>query len=117
MEPIDIAMTAVKALSNKKGIDIKLLRTTDVTVLADYFLICTASSTPHVKALTEEVERLLDEAGEPPLRREGFRSGTWVLLDCGSVIVHIFMQETREFYNLERLWSDAEEVALQTSEE
>jgi iojap-like ribosome-associated protein len=105
-------MIAVKALSDKKGMDIRLLKTTDLTVLADYFVLCTATSTPHVKSLVEEVDKRLSLAGQPPLRREGYRSGNWVLLDCGSVIVHIFLKETRAFYNLERLWCDAQDVDI-----
>lgn len=112
MEPYEAAKIAVKALSDKKGLDIRLLKTTDLTVLADYFVICTASSTTHVKSLVDEADRCMSEAGQPPLRREGFRSGNWVLLDCGSVIIHIFLKETRDFYNLERLWSDAQDVDI-----
>lgn len=108
----EMAELAVKALDSKKAADIKLLRVTNLTVVADYFLICTATSAPHVKTLTDEVDKILSEAGEPPLHREGYRSGSWVLLDFGCLIVHIFMKETREFYNLERLWADAEEVDL-----
>ena len=110
----EMAFKIVKALDSKKGLDIRLLRTADVTVLAEYFVICTASSPTHVKTLTEEVDRVMSESGEPPLRREGKRSGSWVLLDFGCVIVHVFMDETRKFYDLERLWSDAESVDLST---
>ena len=110
----EMAVKIVKALDSKKGLDIRLLRTADVTVLAEYFVICTASSPTHVKTLTEDVDRVMSESGEPPLRREGYRSGSWVLLDFGCVIVHVFMDETRKFYDLERLWSDAESVDLST---
>ena len=109
MTPAEMAERIVLALDSKKGQDIKLLKTANVTVLADYFVICTASSTTQIKTLSDEVDKLLSEAGEPPLRREGYRSGGWVILDFGCVLVHIFLDETRDFYNLERLWSDAEE--------
>lgn len=112
LTPKEIAESAVRALDSKKAIDIKLLHTSSLTVVADYFIICTATSGPHVKTLTDEVDRVLSELDEPPLRREGYRSGSWVLLDFGCVIVHIFLKETREFYNLERLWGDAEEADL-----
>jgi ribosome-associated protein len=112
MTPLEIAQTAARALDDKKGKDIKVLHTTDLTVVADYFVICTASSTTQVKTLCDEVDKVLSQAGEPPIHREGFRSGGWVLLDFGCCIVHIFLPETREFYNLERLWSDADEVKL-----
>lgn len=110
----EMAAMIVKALDSKKGLDIRLLHTADITVLAEYFVICTANSPTHVKTLTEEVDRVMSEHGEPPLRREGYRSGSWVLLDFGCVIVHVFMDEARKFYDLERLWSDAETVDLST---
>ena len=112
LTPREIAETAVKTLDAKQAKDIKLLHTTDLTVLADYFIICTATSSTHVKTLTDEVDKALSELGEPPLRREGYRGGGWILLDFGCVIVHIFQQDMREFYNLEHLWSDAEEISL-----
>lgn len=64
----------------------------------------------HLKTLVEEVDKALSEAGEPPLRREGYRGGSWVLLDFGSVIVHLFSEQARSFYDLEHLWADAEDV-------
>ena len=105
-----IAAIAAKALEDKKARDIKVLRTTEQTVLADYFVICNGTSSTHIKALVDEVDKQLSEAGEPPVRREGLRSDIWVLMDFGCVIVHVFMDEARKFYNLERLWSDAEVV-------
>ena len=112
LTPREIAAAAVKALDAKQAKDIRLLHTTDVTVLADYFVICTATSSTHVKTLTDEVDAALSELGEPPLHREGYRGGSWILLDFGCVIVHIFQKDMREFYNIEHLWNDAEEVAL-----
>ena len=107
-----IAVIAAKALEDKKAKDVKILKTAEQTVLADYFVICSGSTAPHIKALVDEVDRKLSEAGEPPIRREGLRSDIWVLMDFGSVIVHVFTEEARKFYNLERLWSDSEEVTL-----
>ena len=104
----EIVTIAVKALSDKKARDVKVLKTEAQTVLADYFVICNGSSSTHIKALVDEVDRQLSEAGEPPIRREGLRSDIWVLMDFGCVIVHVFTDEARKFYNLERLWSDAE---------
>ena len=112
--PNEVAAIAAKALDDKKGVDIRLLETAKVTSLADHFLICTGTSNTHVKALCDAVEKALDEAGEPALRREGHRSGTWVLLDYGCLVVHVFTEETRQFYDLERLWSDANKVDLET---
>ena len=113
MEPIEAARIAVKALDEKQGGDIRVLKTEELTVLADYFVICTATSTTHVRTLYDEVDKRLSEAGLPPIRREGHRNSNWLLLDFGSLIVHIFQKETRDFYNLERLWSDAQELDTQ----
>ena len=110
----EIAALAVKALDGKQARDITVLKTDKLTVLADYFVICTAGSTTHGRTLAEETDKVLSEAGEPPLRREGYRSGGWTLLDFGCVIVHVFLQETRNFYALERLWADAEKVDPKT---
>jgi ribosome-associated protein len=106
----EIVTIAVKALSDKKARDVKVLKTEEQTVLADYFVICNGISSTHIKALVDEVDRQLSEAGEPPIRREGLRSDIWVLMDFGCVIVHVFTDEARKFYNLERLWSDAEVI-------
>jgi len=105
-----IAAIAAKALDDKKAKDIKVLKTGGKTVLADYFVICNGTSSTHIKALVDEVDKQLSEAGEPPIRREGLRSDIWVLMDFGCVIVHVFTDEARKFYNLERLWSDAEVI-------
>ena len=112
LTPAEIAGIAAKALDDKKARDVKVLKTAEQTVLADYFVICNGTSSTHIKALVDEVDKQLSEAGEPPIRREGLRSDIWVIMDFGSVIVHIFTDEARKFYNLERLWSDSEEVPL-----
>ena len=114
LTPKEVAAAAAKALDDKKGIEIRLLEITDISTLADYFLICTGSSNTHVKTLCDAVEEALDALGEPVLRREGHRSGTWVLLDFGCVVLHVFTNDTRKFYDLERLWSDAVPVPLDT---
>ncbi len=110
LTPAEIAAVAAKALENKKARDVKVLKTAEQTVLADYFVICNGTSSTHIKALVDEVDKELSEAGEPPIRREGLRSDIWVLMDFGCVIVHVFTDEARKFYNLERLWSDSEEI-------
>lgn len=103
---------AVKALDAKKGKDIKALETGALTTLAENFVLCTGTSNTQIKALADAVEKALTEAGEEPHHIEGHRSGTWVLMDYSCVVVHIFTEEAREFYDLERLWKDAEEVDL-----
>ena len=110
LTPAEIAAVAAKALDDKKAKDVKVLKTVEQTVLADYFVICNGTSSTHIKALVDEVDKELSEAGEPPIRREGLRSDIWVLMDFGCVIVHVFTDEARKFYNLERLWSDSEEI-------
>ena len=108
----EVAYEVTKALDAKKGMAIKLLRINDVSSLADYFIICTGTSNTHVNAMCDAVEAAMDEIGEPMISREGHRSGTWVLLDYGSVVVHVFTEDTRKFYDLERLWNDAEKVTI-----
>lgn len=103
---------AVKALDGKKGRDIKVLHTADQTTLADYFIICNGTSNTQVRALAEAVEEAMSKAGEEPHHIEGHRGGQWTLMDYSSVVVHIFTEEGREFYDLERLWSDAETVDI-----
>ena len=109
----EIALAAAKALEEKKGVSLKLLEVTDVTTLAEYFLICTGTSNTHVNTLCDAAEEAVENCGEPLLHREGHRGGTWVLLDFGSLVIHIFTEETRSFYDLERLWNDATPVSLE----
>ena len=112
LTPKEIAYEVTKALDAKKGQNIKLLKIARVSSLADYFLICTGTSSTHVKTLCDAVEETMDEAGEPMLSREGHRGGTWVLMDFGSLVVHVFTAEARKFYDLERLWQDGHQVNL-----
>ena len=104
----ELALMAARALSDKKGREIQVLEIGDLTTLADYFVIATGSSNTQINALVDNVEKVLrEEAEEEPLHREGYRGGTWVLLDYGSVIVHVFTQEAHDYYDLEHLWADA----------
>ena len=108
----EVAYEVTKALDAKKGMDIKLLKINKVSSLADYFLICTGTSNTHVKTLCDYAEYTLQELGEPMLGREGHRGNSWELLDFGSIVVHVFTDEARKFYDLERVWADAEQVDL-----
>ena len=108
----EVALAVTKALDEKKGIDIKLLKIDKVSSLADYFLICTGTVNTHVKTLCDYAEYTMEQLGEPMLGREGHRGNSWELLDFGSVVVHVFTDEARRFYDLERLWADAEVVDL-----
>ena len=107
-----VAYEVTKALDDKKGMNIKLLKIDKVSSLADYFLICTGTSNTHVRTLCDYAEYTLEQLGEPMLGREGHRGNAWELLDYGSIVVHVFTQEAREFYSLERLWADAEEINI-----
>ena len=108
----DVAIAVTKALDEKKGLDIKLLKIDKVSSLADYFLICTGTSNTHVKTLCDYAEFTLEQLGEPMLGREGHRGNTWELLDYGTLVIHVFTDEARKFYDLERLWADAESIDL-----
>lgn len=111
--PKELAMLAARALSDKKGKEIQVMEISDLTTLADYFVLATGSSNTQINALVSSVEKVLtEEAGEEPLHREGYRGGTWVLLDYGCIAVHVFNAEAREFYGLERLWRDGKSVDL-----
>ena len=110
----EVALAVTKALDEKKGIDIKLLKIDKVSSLADYFLICTGTVNTHVKTLCDYAEyTMVDQLGETMMGREGHRGNSWELLDFGSVVVHVFTEEARKFYDLERLWADAEVVDLE----
>ena len=100
-----LAEAAVNALEDKKGMDVRLIPVGAQTALADYFVIATATSNTHVHALADEVDfRVKQELSMDPLRIEGYRNNIWQLMDYGSVVVHIFTREGREYYNLERIW-------------
>lgn len=108
MTDLEIVKTAVKALDSKKAYDIKIIKVKDLTILANYFIIATGTSTTQVKALADEVDYQLNENGLPPVRTEGYQGANWIVLDYTDVVVHVFHKETREFYSLERLWQDGE---------
>ncbi len=112
LTPLESALLIAKSLDSKKASDIKVLNTFELTSLADYFVICTATSSTQIKALSDYCQAAMEEAGEAVHHVEGHHGGTWVLIDFASVVVHIFMEEARTFYDLERLWKDAEEVDL-----
>lgn len=112
MTSYEMAVGLAKALDSKKGLNIKVLKTQELTTLADYFVLCTATSTTQVKAMSDACEEAMEKQGERVHHIEGHRGGTWLLMDFSSVVVHIFMDEARKFYDLERLWGDAEEVPL-----
>ena len=112
LTPNEIAIAVTKALDEKKGMNIKLLKIDEVSSLADYFLICTGTSNTHVKTLCDYAEYTLEQLNEPMLGREGHRGNSWELLDYGTIVVHVFTEDARKFYDLERLWADAEQINI-----
>ena len=111
MEAFDILKIAANALNSKKARELNAVKVADLTVLAEYFLMCTATSSTHVRALADEVEEKLSDAGAQPHHIEGKTTG-WIVLDYGSVIIHVFSRDQREFYALDKMWSDGEQVEL-----
>ena len=102
----------VKTLDSKRGEDIQALRIADLTILADYFVIVNGTSNTHARTLADEVEFVLSQKGIEPERREADPGNTWIILDYGDIIVHVFSKETRSFYPLEGLWADGEQVDI-----
>ena len=112
-EPLALAREIARVLDNKRGRDVKVLHVEDKTVLADYFVLCTANSNTHIKSLIGEVEYRLGLRGVDTHHVEGRDNGTWVIADYYHVIVHVFSREAREFYNLDKLYGDAPEAGEQ----
>lgn len=106
MEPIKIAEKIADILEEKKAKDIRVINIREFSTLADYFVLASGTSVTHIKMLSDEVEKRMEEDKVKLLHREGYNSARWILIDYGSVVVHIFHEEDRDFYNLERLWSD-----------
>ncbi len=107
-DPQQICRRIVEILDAKKATELTALHVTEQTVIADYFVLCTATSSTHVKALADEVEFRMQQSGVTLLRSEGAGADSWVILDYGCVMVHIFTPAARQFYNLEKLWGDAQ---------
>jgi ribosome-associated protein len=111
MESFDIIKVAANALNDKKAIELSCIKIEGVSDIADYFLICTATSNTHVRALADIVEEKLKQEGTLPHHIEG-RSSDWLLLDYGTVVIHIFGRNSRDYYSLDRMWNDGEQVNL-----
>ena len=107
MTSLELATKIARLLDNKKAADIRVLRIKEISSLGDYFVLASAGNTTLAQSLADEVDFTLGRQGIEPRRVEGYASANWILMDYADVIVHIFYAETREFYSLERLWSDA----------
>jgi len=116
LTPKELAVTCAAAAAEKKAQDILLMDLKGISIIADYFVVCTGSNTTQVQAICNNISEKLSEKEKPPLRIEGFRDARWILMDFGSTVVHIFQQEEREYYNLERLWGDAKTTFFQEQE-
>ena len=112
MNSYELAVLLARALDGKKGQNIKVLKTEGLTTLADYFVLCTATSNTQVKAMSDACEEAAEAQDERVHHIEGHGDGTWLLMDFSSVVVHVFTEEARKFHDLERLWSDAQEIDL-----
>ena len=110
---LKLACVIARILDEKLGKNITILNISHVSSFADYFVIATGTSSTHVKALADEVEAQLDEAGISVSHVEGYRSNSWILLDYVDVVVHVFSDEAREYYDLERLWQDGEIIDIE----
>lgn len=109
MTPKEMAKKLAEALDGKMAQDIKILEISDLTVLADFFIVATGTSTTHLKTLNDTCEYTMEQLGERPHHIEGHMAGNWILMDYGAVVVHLFLQDTRAFYSMERLWADAKQ--------
>ena len=103
---------AVAALEDKKATDIKVLDISEVSVIADYFIIATGANEPQIKAMVDSVDESFSKRGIEPKSTEGYKNANWVLLDYGDIIIHIFDEENRLFYDLERIWRDGKEITV-----
>ncbi len=104
--------TVLNALDDKKARDIKAIDISHLTTIAHYFVMASGTSVTHIKSLADNVEEKLGEKGIKPLHMEGYHTARWILMDYGDVVVHVFHEEDREFYGLERLWQDGRQVAV-----
>ena len=104
--------TIVKALDSKRAEDIQAIKIGDLTIIADYFVIADGTSNIHTKALAEEVEFKMTQLGIEPSRTEGYQGQTWIVLDYGDIVVHVFYKETRDHYNLYRPWYEGTNVDI-----
>jgi len=112
----EVAIAAARAAADKQAADIVVLDVHELIVITDYFVICSASTKRQVKTVIEEIERAIRELGEKPIRREGEDDGGWWLLDYFDIVVHVFGDEERAYYDLERLWRDAPRLEWQEPE-
>lgn len=113
MTSLELTKAIVKTLDAKKADKIDVIEIRDLSIISDYFIIASSNNTTHVKALADEVEFELKKINRLTERVEGYQNANWIVLDYNDVIVHIFHEETREYYNLEKLWADGKSIDVQ----
>ena len=106
----EMARLAVEALEDKKVVDVRILDIGQISTLADYFIIASGNNRNQVQAMADNVDEVLAKAGYQAKQTEGYRNANWILLDYGDVVIHLFDEENRLFYDLERIWRDGEEI-------
>lgn len=106
----EMARLAVEALEDKKAVDVRILDIGQISTLADYFIIASGNNRNQVQAMADNVDEVLAKAGYQAKQTEGYRNASWILLDYGDVVIHLFDEENRLFYDLERIWRDGEEI-------
>jgi ribosome-associated protein len=116
IEEVPSWLTAVRAAESKKALDLKVLDLREVTSFTDHFVICTGTNSRQVQAIADEVEEQMEKSGHKPVSKEGYKNAEWVLTDFGDLVVHVFSEKARAYYELDRLWREAKEVEVPVEE-
>ncbi len=115
LESIDKARQIARFALEKKALDVSILELRGISIISDYFVVCSGESTTQVRAIVDHIEEKMKNLGMRPFAVEGYRNSLWVLLDYGDVILHVFEGEKREFYDIEKLWIDAPRINVEES--
>lgn len=108
-----LVKTIAKAIDDKKGVDIKILDLSGITEIADYFVIATGNNTAHIRSLCDNVEEKTMESNTPFIRKQGYDEAEWIILDYGDIVVHLFKEDTRKYYDLEKFWRNARVIEIE----
>ena len=113
MDSLELVKLVVKTLDDKKADKIEVIKVRDLTIISDYFVIASANNATHVKSLIDDIEFELKKQGRSPQGIDGYRNANWIILDYVDVLVHVFYEETRDFYKLEKLWENGEKIDVE----
>lgn len=113
MTPEEMTKTAVRAMEDRKAVDIRIIDISRISTLGDYFVIASGTNRTQVQAMADAVDEALGKAGVSPKNTEGYQTAHWILMDYGDIVIHIFDEENRRFYDLERIWRDGREVSVE----